>query len=444
MEKVSFKDTYRKSPKYFTRERLFKLPVVMTMQINIISKSLRVEVSKFLRRFNLSKKLTDGSKQGYSQARSRIKWEGYVHLNDKLVKEYYSDNELKKYKDKYVLIGTDGTTYQLPYEQALIEQFGVHDNGQGQAKCMAQGLKLYDLLNDLNLVALFERYDNASGKGQSEMACFESSLKRFTSLMETTEFSAKPLKELNNFLFIGDRYYASFYNFLMLPNLGYDYVLRCRTNFCKEIESFCKHSPLDEAWITLDLTLDGRKYGTSLQKIAANERPKSIKVRCIKKTLNNGETLCLVTTVTDLSPQEVCAVFYTRWNEETSFDVDKNKLEVELFSSKTPEGVQHDFYATILTANIAQLIISEAQELVEKEQSNKNNKHPYKVNVAVAIGLLKDEIPLWLTGQQKTESWFKDMVQLVAKHKEPVRRNRSYEKRKKHKLKYPMNKRRVL
>lgn len=413
------------------------------MQINLISKSLSVEVSKFLRRFDVIKNLIDGSKQAYSKARNKIKWEGYIHLNDNFIKEYYSDNELKKYNDKYVLIGTDGTTYELPYEKELIKHFGVHDNGQGQAICMAQGLKLYDLLNEINLVALFERYDNASGKGQSERACFESGLERFSNLINTPEFSEKPIRTLHDFLFVGDKYYASFYNFYTLSKLGYYYVLRCRTNFCKEVEVFCISDATDK-WLTIDLTLPSRKYGTSISRVRGTDKPTTINVRCVKKVLNNGEILCLITNVDDLSTKEVCDVFYTRWNKETSFDTDKNKLEVENFSSKTPNGVQHDFYATILTANIAQLIISEAQINVDKKQTKKNNKYQYKVNTAVAIGLIKDEIPILLTGKQKAELWFDDMVKLVAKNTEPIRINRNYKKKRKHKLKYPINKRRVL
>ena len=295
------------------------------MQINLISKSLSVEVSKFLRRFNVVSNLLDGSKQAYSKAKNKIKWEGYIHLNDEFVKEHYSDDELKKYKDKYVLIGTDGTTYELPYEASLIEHFEVHDNGLGQAICMAQGLKLYDLLNDINLVALFESY-NTLAKGKSERACFEGGLKRFSALINTSEYSVEPIKEIHDFLFVGDKYYSSFYNFYNLSKLGYYYVLRCKNSFCKEVITFC-NSDAEEAWLTIDLTLKNRKYGSSITRINNKaERPKSVTVRCIKRTLDNGELLCLITNAEDLSTKEVCDIFYTRRNEETSFDTDKNKL----------------------------------------------------------------------------------------------------------------------
>lgn len=404
---------------------------------------MSVEVCKFLRRFGLIKKLIDGSKQAFSQARKRIKWEGYKHLNNIFVQRYYSDNELEKYKGKYVLIGVDGTTYELPYEQGLIDYFGVHDNGFDRPICMARGLKLYDLLNDVNLVALIEPYVSATDKGQSERACFEKSLEEFTAIINTSEYSNEKIADMHDFLFVGDKYYPSIYNFYTLEERDHYYVLRCRTNFCKEVTEFCK-SDQNDAWITIDLGIKHRKYINSVKRLAQKgAHPKAIKVRVIKKTLHNGEQLCLITNVSDLSHQEICEVYDKRWNEEVSFDTDKNKLEVENFSSITPDGIHHDFHATILTANIAQLVISEAQLRVDKQQAKKNNKHPYKINRAVAIGLIKDEIPLFLLGQQKSETWLEDMTVIVAQHKEPVRNNRSYKKKVKHKLKYPITKRRT-
>ena len=436
IESIAFKNSYRKSEKDFTRTRVFTFSTIIIMQINIISRSLSVEISKFLGRFSLLKTLKEGSKQAYSQARKKIKWSGYVHLNDLFIKSFYADTNLKRYKDKYVLIGTDGTTYELPYERELIDHFGVYDNGQGHPICMAQGLKYYDLLNHLNLAAFFEPYAGASNKGQSERACFEKGLAKFSTLMS----DCQPIQ--HNFLFVGDKYYPSFYNFYTLSKLGYSYIFRCKANFCKEVEAFCKSDAVDE-WITLDLTLKHRKYSTSLRRLG--DMPQSMTIRCVKKILNNGEVLCLVTNVgQDLSTQEVCDVFFIRWKEETSFDTDKNKLEVENFSSKTLNGVKHDFYATILTANIAQLVISEAQDRVNQEQAKKNNLYPYQINTAVAIGIIKDEIPNLLTGQQRTQDWFERLVTIITKHKQPVRKNRIFKKKRKHKLKYPINRRRVL
>lgn len=48
------------------------------------------------------------------------------------------------------------------------------------------------------------------------------------------------------------------------------------------------------------------------------------------------------------------------------------------------------------------------------------------------------------SGKQKADTWFENLVNLVAKKTEAVRKKRNFEKKRKYKLKYPITKRRVL
>lgn len=127
-----FKETYRYAPSNFIRNRIFTFTTVIIMKINIISKSLSVEITKFLERFHFRGKEMDGSKQGMSQASAKVKWEAYLALNNEFVKDYYSDQEYNKFKDKYLIIASDGTTYELPYEKKLIKEFRTFNNGQSR------------------------------------------------------------------------------------------------------------------------------------------------------------------------------------------------------------------------------------------------------------------------------------------------------------------------
>ena len=132
-----------------------------------------------------------------------------------------------------------------------------------------------------------------------------------------------------------------------------------------------------------------------------------------------------------------------RWGEETSFDVDKNIIEMENFSSKSVNGVLQEFYAKTLTANIASLVMEQAQEELDQQQQTKNNKYQYKINQAVAIGLIKDEIISFLDATESPSYWIERMVKLILPHRIPIRPGRNYPKKRKHKLKFPMNMRRV-
>jgi len=254
----SFKDEYRTEERFFTRKRLLTFSTIIMMQLNFINRSLSVEVSKFLGKFHFSGEEKDVSKQAYSQARMHIKWEGFAELQDCFTKDFYSDREYIHYKDRYLVLATDGTTHELPYEKKLIEEFNVCDNGQGgQPICMAQSVKLFDVLNHMNVAVTFAPYNAGGSKGSSEQQLFQQCLDKLPQLIDNQE---------HNILLLGDRYYPNFYYLHTLPLLGYDFVFRCSADFCKEVDAFARGDEND-SWLEIDLGICNRKYGSSAKKI---------------------------------------------------------------------------------------------------------------------------------------------------------------------------------
>ena len=430
-----FKNDYRKEDHFFVRNRLFSFPTIIAMKINIISKSLSVEVSKFLSKFHFSRKEKDGSKQAFSKARAKIKWEGFEYLNDMFIKQYYSDQEYKKYKGVYLVLGTDGTTYQLPYEEELVERFNECNNGQAkQSRCLAQGVKIYDVLNKLTLLSSMDAYSATQSKGVSEQGGFENHLCKLPQLVDC---------EKHNILILGDKYYPGFYYFHELPRLGYSYIFRCKADFCKEVEQFTQQDEVDDQLLSIDLKRGSRKYSSSAARI--ENMPDTLLVRCVKIRLPNGEMEYLLTNIKEeeLDLSEMQELYGCRWGEETSFDTDKNKIEIENFSSKTVNGVLQDFHARTLSCNLTQILVRQAQEELDAEQAQKQNIHHYQINLAVAIGLVKDELPKLLLGYESAEIWYNRMVKKILRRREPIRPGRNFPREKKHNIKYHLNKRRV-
>lgn len=427
----SGKERFRTEIRYFTRDRVFTFSCVVLMRLNLMSKSLSVEINKFLSRFSFKK----GSKQAYSKAVQHIKWEAFEHYNNFLIKGFYAEPEYHKYKDKYLVLATDGTTYELPYEKALIEHFGEYSNDQMQPICMSQSVKLYDVLNHLTLRTSLSPYNVKGSKGNSEQALFEKQLDQLTSLIDVKQ---------HRILLLGDKYYPSFYYFEDLPKQGFDFVFRCKPSFCKEVQAFVNNEQ-KEAILKLDMSISQRKYNSSAKRLA-KPIPQYIEVRCVRIDIGDEKAAFLLTNIDEqeLTRQELGELYGLRWGEEVSFDIDKNLVEIENFSSKSPKGVLQEFYAKILTTNIAELLIDEAQQTLEQIQAKKNNKHSYKINRAVAIGLIKDEIVPFLNGSEDAEEWFARMVKLILPHRSPIREGRTFPKKRKHKLKFSMNKRRVI
>lgn len=424
------KEKYRKSEKDFTRNRVLTFSCLVYQQLNLMNKSMSVELHKFLGRFGGE----SVSKQAFSKAIRKIKWEGFAHFNDFFVKDFYQTQDYQRFKNRYLLVATDGTTFELPYTAELVTHFGQFDNGQMKHPiCLASSVKLYDVLNNITICSSLSPYELEQNKGNSEKALFEGRLKELKNLISPSE---------HEMILIGDKYYPSFEYFCTLPEARLNFVFRCTSTFCKEVKAFAQ-SGEKQAVLTINLKESKRKYKTTARNLPLDVT--QVQVRCLRIDSAKTEPMFLLTNMQqeDLSIQELGQIYYYRWGEETSFRVDKDLLEMENFNTKSVNGVLQSFYAKTLTCNIAALVIQQAQQKLDIEQQDKDNKHDYKINQAVAIGLIKDEIVLFLSGQQSAQLWFDRMVELVLRHRSPIRPNRSFTKKRKHKLKFSMNLRRV-
>jgi len=81
----------RKTPKDFSRNRKMGFKETLLFMMNMVKKSLQVELIKFFD--EILDKTEIMSKQAYSEARSKIKPEVFVELNDKIVDGLYAEVE---------------------------------------------------------------------------------------------------------------------------------------------------------------------------------------------------------------------------------------------------------------------------------------------------------------------------------------------------------------
>lgn len=125
---------------------------------------------------------------------------------------------------------------------------------------------------------------------------------------------------------------------------------------------------------------------------------KEVKVRVIKIKLESGETEILLTNVSkeEIDKEKMKEVYFKRWNIEKSYDVIKNKLEVENFSGYSEIAIKQDFYAQILLFNIIEDIKNTANREIqeEREKSMKTYKYEYIVNLNILIGICKQYLIL--------------------------------------------------
>jgi len=378
------------------------------------TKSLSVELTRFFRRVADASATTSCSKQSYSEARMKMSYSAYVELNDRFASGYYADGNYKKYKGCYRLIAIDGSRIQVPTTREMIEMFGYAENG-GKSVAMAMTSVSYDVLNDIVLQSVLSRYES------SERLLAE---EHITKLKELTPESKD--------IFLLDRGYPSVYLLLKMLVFGYDFVVRCNAEtFLKEVRAFAASGGSDGV-IEINLHEGERKSDERIQELVCSHTIHMLRLRIVKITLPGGTTEYLLTSLLDTqqwSRDDLSEVYHLRWNEETYFNFQKNVLEIENFSGKTPEAIRQDYYARVLSANINSLLIQEAQTEVDQDTqgSQRRQYQSYGVNKTVATGILKDEVIAMLFAPK--ESWLDKygvLVETIKRHIIPKIPNRSF------------------
>lgn len=88
------KRVYRQREQDFTRHRVPAFVGLVVSQINLMSRSLSVEVSRLVERFlGIGR---DCSKQAFSQCRRKLRAEAFTALRQRLVEQFYADGECRK------------------------------------------------------------------------------------------------------------------------------------------------------------------------------------------------------------------------------------------------------------------------------------------------------------------------------------------------------------
>lgn len=409
-----FKNKYRKSPKDFIRSRVLGFAELIALQLKSLVLSLSVELSNFLDILDEEKNYT---KQAFSQARHKLKHQAFIALNEQFIADYYSYPQLKLYANKYLFLAVDGSMCQLPEEEAVGNYFGRWKNQYGSGMPMARISVLYDLLNQVSILHTIEP------NHVSEKETFIGFRRAFDTKIFAKNYQC---------LYVMDRGYPSFTICKDLSLAGHSFVIRSKSSFCNEVKAFVKE---DIAEKNICIPAKGR---------LVNGLEEDLELRIVRVLLNSEEYEYLLTN-TDFSIQELNEIYRLRWGIETFYSFLKERMQIDNFSSRTVEGVLQDFYANLLTANMSLLLIKEAQEELDKEQKQKKNKHEYKINKNVALGILLKRIPLILLQPEVMQIELEKIRYKLKKNKIAVIPERSFVRRKmrRNRRKYHMHQKRA-
>ena len=391
----------RMKEKNFTRNRLLQFKFVVGLILNMLKKSLKIEIDDF---YEYVLNETGGmtvTKQAFSKARQNLNPNIFKELADIAINHVYADENYKKH-DEYRFLAVDGTTIELPNLEKLEEYFGNVGNKAETVRARASAL--IDIENEIIIDSEIGNYRD----------CERNYCKRHL----------KKLKELGyrKDLILYDRGYPSRELMAYHMDEGIDFLMRAKETFLHKKTIYA-----GETDCIKEFTYKDNIY----------------KVRRVEFMLNSGEKEVLITSISDkLSIQDLKVIYFKRWGIETKFNTLKHKIQIENFSGYSTIAILQDFYASMYLSNIAAIFKMDIEI-----SDNTDRKYTYKVNENLLIGKLKNRlVKAFLFDDYKYAAAICErIIKEVGHNIIPIRPDRKVSRLQTHKpIKYPQNMRKSL
>jgi hypothetical protein len=209
-------------------------------------------------------------------------------------------------------------------------------------------------------------------------------------------------------LLVADRYYCSYFFISILQDLNVDLVTRLhgarKYDFRKG-----KRLGIGDHLVTLikppkPFWIDQETY---------NNIPPSLTVREIKSPKENCDDVVLVTTLVDPKKYprtELAAVYKRRWNIELDLRSIKSVMGMDILSCKTPDMIEKEIWAYVLTYNLIRQLICQAAE--------KHEIDPRSISFTGALQIFEAfHASLKNSDSRKSQKAYELMIDLIAENR---------------------------
>ena len=387
------KETFRKTDKDFTRNRILTYDKMLILLLQKWVKSLQLRLNEFALKLDLML-----SNSAFTQARSKIQPEVFDYLNRKtILKRFYDLKENLAWYDifwDFRILAIDWSKIKLPNEKEIQEKYGKIKNiNRNNEESYYTGWilsVLHDPLNNLAIDYILEQ------NKYSEIALAMKNIQNLCNLP----------KIINNDLVIMDRWYFS--SFLVSFFYAYekDFLIRLRRWAIKKAEElFHKDCKINSKVIDLKVENKELEYKEKYWITIEKELKKEVKVRLIRVILDNWEVEVLATSLLDEEKYNYIdfkELYYKRWWIEIFYDILKNRLWLENFSWLTVNSVLQDLSSSIFLSNFETIVTRssnlELEEKTNKKSINKDKKegklmmNKQKVNKNISLNLIKNTL----------------------------------------------------
>ena len=408
-----FMKKHRISEKDFSRRRKLPFTLLVLFMLNLVRQTLQKELIQF---FSLlaDKKVNNITKSAFCQSRMKLKHTAFIELNDILIEEFYTDNDFNLWKG-FRLLGVDGSKLQLPRSKELIQTFGGAKNNSEMIVPMAQASTCYDLLNEIMVDSVIEKY---------EFGEYNLAVKHLE-------------KSMKNDLLIYDRGYEAiwflYYHIIKERN----FVIRMTKGSIKEIRYFFESKERSKI-----IEIDSLHENSDKHIKILGLEFKPFKIRLVKVILDNGEVEVLATSLLDEEnyPSEEFKWLYSkRWGVEVNYDHLKNHLLLEDFTGISELSIKQDYYANSFIVNLHSIISKDAQEELNNEKID--TEHKYKINKNLSLGFMKDKVVKIL--MSNNPEYYFELKKLFKLEPVPIREGRIFPRIfRTSKIKFHINKKR--
>ena len=366
----------RRSERDFTRERALPLQRLVPLLLNFRKGTNRDELEQFFETITDDPtSVTPVSEAAFCRARQKLKPEALVTLNNVLLDSANQQIAQQRWRGLRVL-AVDGSTGRLPDFLAIEEYFG---KPSGSGVPLARFSRLFDVLNDQILHADMVPY----ATGERELAA------------EYLLYS-RPDE-----LFLYDRDYPAFWLFAFHAKEQRHYCARVRHDFHSEVKAFVADGAKERIVVLTPNTASARQCREG--HLPADP----LRVRLIRVELESGEVEVLITSLLDTKayPYRAFAKLYAlRWGIEENYKREKQRLEIENFSGRSPWVLLQDFHAKIFAQNLTAIFVRLAQWLADARYQHR--RHGYRINFANALSKMKNNlVRLFLETSPLDLSW---------------------------------------
>ena len=355
------------------------------------------------------------TKQAFSKQRQNINPEIFKMLNNEYIKRIYSQRKIEQYKG-YIILAVDGTMLEMPNSRELKEYYGLQKGQEGSVgRVRGRCLGVYDCLNKVMAITRIDPY-KVSEKRQIE---------------EEIENILKIYKN-KKIILVCDRFYFGISFINELEKRGIKYIIRMQNKHYKKEKQEMKSN--DEE-VELKVRSNSVFYAESKEEKEELRRVKYVKTRIIKTKISSGEEEHLSTNLSkeELTEEEAKELYYGRWEIEKSFDIIKNKIKIEKFTSHKVIGVEQDFYSQMLLYNMLEDVRIDTGEIIKGQKEGL--KYDYKVNMNVMVGILRERfMEIILSEGEELKKKSEEFNEEIKKYLIPIKPGRSYPRKKMHSM----------